>query len=140
MTRDEKNAYHRKYYRKNRDRILETHKKYRKRRSEYIKQYYLKNRAKLLARQIQYTKDNPKIRQNARIQRKYGITLQQYNQMRRDQEGRCKLCGRKRKLVLDHCHTTGRIRGFLCIRCNGGLGAFGDSIEGLKKAIKYLSQ
>jgi len=43
------------------------------------------------------------------------------------------------KAHLDHCHTTGKIRGFLCQKCNHGLGLFNDSIQALKSAIEYLS-
>lgn len=54
---------------------------------------------------------------------------------------RCELCGKKqeRKLFLDHCHKTGRFRGWLCCGCNAGLGLLGDSIDGLLKAISYLN-
>ena len=40
--------------------------------------------------------------------------------------------------VLDHCHTSKTFRGFLCHPCNRGLGAFGDSIDTLNRAIKYI--
>lgn len=39
---------------------------------------------------------------------------------------------------LDHCHATGVFRGWLCNRCNRGLGYFGDTIEGLQMALRYL--
>ena len=41
-------------------------------------------------------------------------------------------------LVLDHCHDTHKFRGWLCQKCNVGLGSLGDNIEGLEKGIKYL--
>lgn len=44
------------------------------------------------------------------------------------------------KTHLDHCHITGVFRGWLCNRCNRGLGYFGDSIEGIEKALTYLKQ
>ena len=47
--------------------------------------------------------------------------------------------GKNSPFVLDHCHDTGDYRGWLCDHCNRGLGAFGDDIERLKKAIDYLS-
>lgn len=40
--------------------------------------------------------------------------------------------------VVDHCHTKDVFRGWLCHKCNRGIGAFGDGIEGLQKAINYL--
>jgi hypothetical protein len=39
---------------------------------------------------------------------------------------------------LDHCHTTGDIRGWLCDNCNTGLGKFREDKEVLKRALKYL--
>lgn len=42
--------------------------------------------------------------------------------------------------VLDHCHKTENFRGWLCHRCNRGLGAFSDDIGTLEKAIHYLEE
>jgi hypothetical protein len=58
----------------------------------------------------------------------------------------CSCCGKKvsqhsrgyNSLVLDHCHVTGRFRGWICSDCNVGIGRMGDSVEGLQKAINYL--
>ena len=41
-------------------------------------------------------------------------------------------------LILDHDHGTGKFRGWLCYRCNSGIGQLGDDIAGLEKAIYYL--
>jgi hypothetical protein len=48
--------------------------------------------------------------------------------------------GKKKKnvWVLDHCHTTKTFRGWLCHKCNMGLGNFGDNIDRLKRAMDYL--
>jgi hypothetical protein len=57
--------------------------------------------------------------------------------------GKCSACGKAeiengRKLSLDHCHTTGKFRGWLCDECNKALGMVGDSKERLVKLIAYL--
>jgi len=57
----------------------------------------------------------------------------------------CELCsgppnGRYGSLHLDHDHRTGKFRGWLCSRCNVSLGGLGDSVEGLNKAIGYLTR
>jgi len=80
--------------------------------------------------------------------RQYGITVLDYYAMYEEQAGRCRLCGLertgsrpdRRPLDVDHNHTTGKVRGLLCGPCNRGLGFFGDSIEGLQRAIDYLKE
>ena len=50
----------------------------------------------------------------------------------------CMICGSTHRLCIDHCHTTNKVRGILCSRCNAGLGMFRDDPVKLKAAIKYL--
>ena len=45
-----------------------------------------------------------------------------------------------RRAVIDHDHETGKLRGVLCNNCNTGMGKLGDSVEGLRRAIDYLSR
>lgn len=52
--------------------------------------------------------------------------------------GRCEVCGREERLVVDHDHVTGRLRGLLCYRHNMGMGMFEDSPVMLDTASKYL--
>ena len=77
------------------------------------------------------------------VRRTYGITLEEYNEMLKDQENGCKLCGKTeeeegRRLAIDHCHESGKVRGILCSDCNIGLGKFKDNKEVMQKAIDYL--
>ena len=69
---------------------------------------------------------------------KYGLTPEQFNQMSQQQDNRCAICGSISMLVIDHSHTTTRVRGLLCNACNSGLGMFRDSVTALKSAAKYL--
>lgn len=74
----------------------------------------------------------------------YGISLEDFNQMREEQEYSCALCHihedhLSRGLYVDHCHETGDVRGLLCNGCNAGLGMLGDNVYGLQRAIKYLN-
>lgn len=50
----------------------------------------------------------------------------------------CGICDKDGHLMLDHCHTTGKIRGLLCNNCNLGLGNFKDSLDLLDRAKRYL--
>ena len=61
------------------------------------------------------------------------------------QAGCCAICGQpekelKRKLVLDHCHITGHIRGLLCMHCNIFIGFAKDNVYRLRAAVGYLSR
>jgi hypothetical protein len=51
----------------------------------------------------------------------------------------CDCCKKETKiLVLDHDHSSGLFRGWICRNCNQGIGKLGDNIESLENAIKYL--
>lgn len=75
--------------------------------------------------------------------RKYGISVAERDAMSLAQNGRCKICdgepdGRWKKLHVDHCHKTGKVRGLLCSKCNSGIGYFRDNPVTLTAAIAYL--
>lgn len=75
------------------------------------------------------------------LNKKYGITREQRDALIQAQGGRCGLCDEEPKVfVVDHCHETGVVRGMLCVRCNLGLGRFGDNVAGLERAIAYLER
>lgn len=81
-------------------------------------------------------------RKDWHLKQVFGITLEDYNKLLSEQGGVCKICLGKdsdRMLAVDHCHTTGKIRGLLCQKCNRAIGQLDDSIERLKRAIIYLS-
>lgn len=77
--------------------------------------------------------------------KKKGMTVEEFNQLFSDQGGCCAICGLhqtsfKKRLHVDHCHQTGKVRQLLCANCNHVLGKSKDSIEILRKAIEYLSR
>ena len=77
---------------------------------------------------------------NYRFKRKYGITLEERDRMVAAQDGRCAICdARDRELVIDHCHTTGKVRQMLCTPCNSGLGLYGEDKGRLLRAVEYLA-
>lgn len=78
-----------------------------------------------------------------RLRARYGIDLAEYDRMGRAQRWRCAVCGHLapdgQRLVVDHDHACGTVRGLLCSGCNAGLGLFGDDPRRLAAATSYLS-
>lgn len=84
---------------------------------------------------------------------KHKITVDERDEMLTQQGGKCKICntpigfvddqGRHGNVgnvaVVDHCHSSDKIRGILCGYCNVGIGSFRDNTDYLFGAIKYLS-
>lgn len=75
---------------------------------------------------------------------KYGIDKKLYDEMFANQNGKCAICALdlnlQKEVHIDHCHTTGKVRGILCGKCNKGLGQFDDNVIYLTNAIKYLTK
>lgn len=73
---------------------------------------------------------------------KYGITWAEYHEMLDAQDGNCAICDRHPtsvgQLVVDHDHSTDKVRGLLCQRCNLALGLFLDNPDAVKAAHDYL--
>jgi hypothetical protein len=86
-----------------------------------------------------------RIQMNARIsqfKRRYGITIEQYDEMFQEQGGVCAICQQEcsthQNLSIDHDHETGKVRGLLCLRCNHTIGRAGEDVELLLKMIDYV--
>jgi len=85
----------------------------------------------------------------ARRRIKYGITPEQYEAIRAQQNNLCAICkqpqiikrnGQVKTLCVDHDHTTEQVRGLLCDHCNKALGCMRDDVVILQSAIDYLKQ
>ncbi len=78
-----------------------------------------------------------------RLKKNYNLDYNDYEKMVNSQKGLCALCGKEnnvgKKLFVDHCHKTKRVRGLLCFNCNTTLGKVNDSIDLLKRMINYLT-
>ncbi len=81
--------------------------------------------------------------------RRYGLTLEQYEEMLAAQDGRCAVCGSQpdpngikasSRLHVDHDHVTGANRSLLCTRCNQGIGYFSDNPATLRAAAEYIEK
>ena len=70
------------------------------------------------------------VKKDKKVKSRYGITMDEFDVMKNNQGGVCAICNGKnndRDLAVDHCHTTGKVRGLLCGNCNRGIGYFKDS-------------
>lgn len=80
-------------------------------------------------------------RRNKALRDRYGITIEDYEILLMKQNGVCAICGskgNKKPLYVDHNHTTKKVRGLLCPRCNTCVGFIEVSKQILKKADEYL--
>lgn len=72
---------------------------------------------------------------------RHGIIREKYEQMLKAQGHKCAICKEEftKNPHVDHCHTTGNIRGLLCMGCNRGIGYLKDDPDVLRAAINYLT-
>lgn len=84
------------------------------------------------------------------MRRKYGLSMERYQELLQEQGGVCAICGRVERrrtkfgevwgLVVDHDHETGELRGLLCGDCNVAIGMFGDDPGRLLNGVVYLER
>jgi hypothetical protein len=87
------------------------------------------------------SKENKDYSRNWELLKKYGITLEEYNKECEERENHCDIClSQVKTLHVDHCHSSGKVRGYLCGSCNRALGLFQDNTQTMKNAINYLQQ
>ncbi len=88
--------------------------RYRKYQREYKRKYTQTAHGQVSTRRLSYLA-------------RYGITIEDYSQLLGSQGGGCAICGTtptNKRLAVDHCHNTGKIRGLLCMTCNMQLGRY----------------
>ncbi len=112
----------------------------------------LQSKCKSCVRTLRQKKrsENPDHYYGIRLERVFGISLEEYQEMEKNQDYKCAICNttdpgtRKSKgalkshFAVDHDHQTGEIRGLLCSKCNAAIGLLGDNLEGLEAATAYL--
>lgn len=91
------------------------------------------------------SKERKSLRKRKRMLASFGLSLDDADRLLEIQEYRCAICGataqnenNKKFLEFDHDHETNKPRGFLCQKCNKGIGLLGDCVEGIESAFKYL--
>lgn len=107
--------------------------------------YYTKNSDLIKAKARKWylkVKNTKKYRRHCRerhLLAAYGLALVKVEALYKKQRGKCAICKQRfKKLQVDHCHLSGKIRGMLCLKCNVALGLFSDCIKSLRSAIAYL--
>ncbi len=123
---------------------------------KFAKDYYAKHpglvgekaklwREKNKLRVIEYRQKNRQKSHRRDISRKYKVSAAWFDDQMAAQKSKCRIC--KKALLwtdktntphVDHCHSTGMVRGILCNRCNSVLGLCEDSIALLQSSIRYL--
>jgi hypothetical protein len=84
--------------------------------------------------------ENPRFLKEMNLRQKYGMTLEQWDEMFLRQDGRCAICEEAAELHVDHCHQSGRVRELLCTKCNLGIGCFVDDPNLLASASRYAEK
>jgi hypothetical protein len=138
--------YQMEWKRNNKEKVSEHRKKYNQSNKEkiatYKKEYYQANKERLVKQHKEYKQANKERNKEIRFKWKYNLTLEDMAILLDEQENKCKICSIKFnddiKYNVDHCHSTGKVRGLLCRCCNLGLGFFKDDPKLLIKAIEYL--
>ena len=88
--------------------------------------------------------NNKKIRYSKwqAIKKKYGLEKEDYESIFNKQNSSCAICKsllNDKNTHVDHCHSTKKVRGLLCSKCNQGIGLFNEDVENLKNAVDYLN-
>lgn len=116
----------------NKEKAKQRIEEFKQRNPNYSKGYYAR-----------YIADNPDYYKERNVKR-YGLTLEQYNQFLLSQNNCCAICKTQhhngKGWHIDHCHKTNIIRGILCNNCNVALGHFKEDVDLMLKAIEYLQK
>jgi hypothetical protein len=113
------------------------------------KKNYADNREKNLEEwhKKYYSSPEYRLRCSMNLCKEIGITrkvlFDWYINQHKIQKGCCAICGRnesqfKRRLTIDHCHKTNKLRGLLCTNCNAAIGNINDDAELCLSAYNYL--
>jgi hypothetical protein len=108
-------------------------------------EWHKKNHARHLAYMAERRKTHALQILSSKLQSAFGITLEEYNAFFSNQKGACAICQKhpqqnKKRLAVDHCHKTQKVRGLLCSTCNQAIGLFKDDVSLLQSAILYLTK
>ena len=122
-------------------------------RKEYHQEWNRKNKDRIKEHKKEYYQKTKKERTDADLHYRYGISLAEYEEMREAQGYKCYCCGvsekeleelypnsHHKKLCIDHCHKTGKVRKLICNRCNTLVGYLEKREHMLETALKYIDE
>jgi hypothetical protein len=109
---------------------------------ERVMRWQKANREQYQARQREYVESGKKSISNRKshLKRKYGLTLEAFDDLLASQGGGCAVCGRTDADNVDHDHVTGRVRGILCFNCNVAIGHVAEDEDRLVALMAYLAR
>lgn len=105
------------------------------------RKWYLEHKEECVARVKAYRAANPEKARAWRRKAKTGFSPEFADKLFKAQGGVCAICKAELdfyKANADHDHDTGKPRGFLCGRCNRGIGILGDNVEGVQRVMNYF--
>jgi len=99
-------------------------------------------------RATEWGKTNHRRQTDTRFKRRYGLSIEEFDALVLQQNGKCAICGEAPKAVksklqgfnVDHDHKTKKVRGLLCFGCNTGIGCLRDNPSRLRSAADYLER
>jgi formate dehydrogenase maturation protein FdhE len=125
-------AAQKRFVEKNRDKV-----------NAYRRKRYAENTERLRAQKNSYQSASPEAKKARALKRKYGLTIEQWKALFAAQRGLCPICGAILQddvdTVVDHDHITNKVRGLLCRKCNCGIGLLQDSVTILERATRYVA-
>ena len=103
--------------------------------NQYVREkWYPANAEKQKRSASEWKKKNPAKVLSVR----YNVDIEVVEDILEKSDGKCQICGQKKALHLDHCHSTGKVRGLLCLGCNTLLGRLGDTDEKIREKTAVL--
>lgn len=119
--------------------------------AEWYKNYYKNNPGGFSKWQQENPEKAKKAKRDRHLQSLYGLSRVEYEQLATKQNNLCAICkkpesiinkktGLTKNLSVDHCHSTGKIRGLLCGNCNTAIGLLKENIVTCKAVISYLKK
>ncbi len=107
------------------------------------REWYDKNKESRRAYGRKRYSEHPEKWRSLGLKQKYGLTIEMWDLLLIASCGRCSMCGQQfsnsaREPVVDHNHSTGKLRGLLHAKCNSAIGLLEDDIRLCRCAVEYL--